>query len=109
MTTMHDHDHSPARTKIDGSAQTLKKGKGPLTVGLAMLACVVACAAPLLLAGGLTAGLGALFTGSEVLPVAILAATAAGAYFWWRRKKAAAKALAAGGAGGSCGCGSGGC
>lgn len=60
-----------------------------------MLACVAACTAPLLLAGGLTAGLGGLLSGSEIVPGIILATTALGAHLWWLRKRRASVSGAA--------------
>jgi predicted lipid-binding transport protein (Tim44 family) len=84
-----------------------RTSKGLLAAGLAMLACLAACTLPLLLAGGLAAGLGALFNSWNVAAVMILVATAGGAVIWQRRKQTTSRAAAATGA--ICGCEGGGC
>ena len=77
--------------------------KARVGVGLAMFACVAACTLPLLVTGGLVAGLGALFTDSKLLGPLVLGVTGVAALMWWQRRRAAATRTAAG----SCGCGGG--
>jgi hypothetical protein len=84
-----------------------RTGKGSLAAGLAVLACVAACTLPVLVTGGLAAGLGALFNNWNVAAAIILVATAGAAVIWRRRKQTASRAATA--AGGSCGCGRGSC
>jgi hypothetical protein len=84
-----------------------RTSKGSLAAGLALLACVGACTLPLLLAGGLAAGLSALFNSWNVAAVMSLVATAGGVVVWRRRKQTTGRAATA--TGGSCGCGGGDC
>ncbi|MEP7055051.1 MAG: hypothetical protein ABI912_07355 [Actinomycetota bacterium] len=86
-----------------GTRSWLKRNKARIAATLTAIACAAACAVPLLIAGGVTAGLGALFTDSDLLGPALLAATAAGGFVWWQRKRAgASKAAAAAGSGDGC-------
>jgi len=106
VTTTHNHDPQSLH-QLGAPPPKSSKSKGPLAAGLVMLACVAACTLPLLLAGGLAAGVSALFTDSDIVAPVILGATGAGAIWWWQRKKSAAKTAAASPGGGSCGCGGG--
>jgi hypothetical protein len=83
------------------------KGKGSLAAGLAMLTCVAACTLPVLLTGGLAAGLGALFNNWNVAAAIVLVATAGAAVIWRRRKQTTTRAATT--TSGSCGCGRGSC
>lgn len=69
---------------------TTNNRTGRLAAGLAMLACVAACSLPLLVSGGIAAGVGALVTDSLVVAVVVLATSALAAAIWWRRRRDAA-------------------
>jgi mercuric ion transport protein len=82
-----------------------KRNTSGIAAVIAAVVCAAVCAAPLLLAGGLTAGLGALFTDSDFLAPVILATTAGAALLWWRHRRvvAATAAESACSPAGSCG------
>jgi hypothetical protein len=74
-------------TQDPATSSAPKANKVGIAAVFAAVACAVACAAPLLLAGGLFAGIGTLFTNARVVAPVILASTGA-AYFWLRRRRA---------------------
>jgi hypothetical protein len=108
VATTHDHEVTALPEIGRQPPRKPKRNKGSLAMALGMLVCVAACTLPLLLAGGLVAGVAAL-TDWDAVALIILIATGGGAVVWWQRKRAAAaRGVAAGGPNG-CGCGSGGC
>lgn len=80
-----------------------RKDRTALAAVLAVLASVTACMLPLLLAGGVAAGLGAAFNEWDIWATVALAVTGIGVLIWWRRRNAVGAAAARGDAANSCG------
>lgn len=95
MVMTHDRDTVVLPAIETHTPAWLQPLKGRLAAGVALAACAAACAMPLVLAGGVSAGVGALFTDSDLLSVVLFAATAAVAFGWWRTKAAATRAASA--------------
>jgi hypothetical protein len=74
--------------------------KGLLAAAVLFVGCAAACSLPLLLAGGVAIGAGALFSGAGTIAAALLFATAViGVLLWRRRSQNPGEAC-----GGNCGC-----
>lgn len=101
MSTPTVHDHGPTGTTGRANRTGVLAG-----IGIAM-ACAVACALPLIAAGGLVAGVGAFLTGGEGIAlgvVALVTALVAGALWVRRRRATAASRVGQTGCDTSCGC-----
>jgi fructose-1,6-bisphosphatase/inositol monophosphatase family enzyme len=88
VSATHEQRTGPILIEVQPSPNP-RASRGSLVAGLAMFACVAACALPALLAGGLVAGVGALVKGWNVIAVVILVATAGGIVVRRRRKRTA--------------------
>jgi len=94
--------HQHAKPTIDNMPPTRSKVSGVLAV----VACAVCCALPLLIAAGVLTAAGAAIVEKTFFAVAAGLAAAALGMWWLHRRRSAQRAAAAGA---TCGCGGGSC
>jgi hypothetical protein len=93
--TMQHQDTELANEPTNQQPRTPRQGASRVP-WLATLASTAACALPLLLTGGLAAGVGALINVWVVVAVVVAAGVAGAGLLWRRRKQTAAREAVAG-------------